>query len=289
MRGASTAIAAVLFITTIAAGPREVSADAFTRAFVGNFIGYSAAPENYFSLSGASSRADNSASFYIEKTISTDSSLSLLGGIRRLDLETGVATGWDNIAFSYKHLIASAGTHEFALAANPFIEIPTGTTSTGAESHPRWGIEILAQKGFADLPETLRALRAAAVEGDVAWETKVTGAQDDLVSGDLQIEYSIDYFDRYTCPGCAGEELRGFTPHLDLDYDPYPSAHRNISSPVLYLVPAIAWLNSIFEINLGAEVALNRGSSSDGAVAFVWLLGVSLDEIVPAAQWTPFH
>jgi len=99
----------------------------------------------------------------------------------------------------------------------------------------------------------LRALRAAAVEGGAAWETKVTGTQDDLVSADAEIEYSIDYFDRYTCAGCVGEELRGFTPHLDFDYYQYTSAHRNISSSSFYLVPAIAWLNSIFEINLGAE------------------------------------
>jgi hypothetical protein len=289
MRGGSTAIAAVLLIAAIVRGAREVSADSFTRVFVGNFIGYSTDPENYFSLSGASSRDDNSASFYIEKTISSDSSLSLLGGISRLDIETGVATGWNNIAFSYKHLISSVPVHEFALAVNPLLEIPTGSTKTGAESHPRWGIEVLAEKGFADLPEPLRALRPAAVEGDAGWETKMTGTQDDLLSADAEIEYSIDYFDRYTCAGCVGEKLRGFTPHLDFDYDQYTSAHRNISSPVFSLVPAIAWLNSIFEVNVGAEVALNRGSSGDGSVAFVWLLGVSLDDLVPGAKWTPFH
>jgi len=87
---------------------------------------------------------------------------------------------------------------------------------------------------------------------------------------------------------CRGE-LRGFNPHLDFDYDQYTIAHRNISSPVFYLVPAIAWLSSVFEINLGAEIALNRGSSSDGSVAFVWLVGVSLDDIAPGAKWTPFH
>jgi len=215
MRGASTAIATLLLVAAIVRGPRAVNADSFTRVFVGNTIGYSADPVNYFSLSGESSRATNSVSFYIEKTISTDSSVSLLGGIRRLEIETGPATGWDNIAFSYKHIIASVQDHEFALAVNPFLEIPTGTTSTGAESHSRWGIELLAEKGLADLPEPLRALRAAAVEGDVSWETKVTGAQDDLVSADAEIEYSIDYFDRYTCAGCVGKELRRFIPNED--------------------------------------------------------------------------
>ena len=132
---------------------------------------------NYFSVSGASSSADTSGSFYLEKTLSANSSVSLLGGIRRLSVDTGPETGWDNISVSYKQVIASMRTHEFAFALNPFLEIPTGTTKTGAESHARCGIELLAEKGFADLPESLRELRPAAVEGDVAWETKVTGTR----------------------------------------------------------------------------------------------------------------
>ena len=289
MGWASTAIAAVLFAGSLITDPRDAFADSFQRVFVGNFIGYSADPVNYFSVSGASSRGISSASFYLEKALSKNSSISLLAGIERLDLETGLAIGWDNFSFSYKHTILSVPTHEFALALNPLFELPIGTTGASAESHPRWGIELLAEKGLADLPKSLCMLRATAVEGDVAWETKVTGARDDLVSADAEIEYSIDYFDRYTCPGCAGKELRSFSPHLDLDYAQYTSAHRNISSPVFYLVPALAWLNSDFEINLGTEVALNRGSSSDGSAGFVWLIGVSLDDILPGAKWTPFN
>ena len=289
MGWAFTAIATVLFLGALITVPRDAFADSFQRVFVGNFIGYSADPVNYFSVSGASSSGVSSASFYLEKTLSKNSSISLFAGIERLDIETGVATGWDNFSFSYKHTILSVPTHEFAFALNPLFELPVRTTGDGGESHPRWGIELLAEKGLADLPNSLRVLRGAAVEGDVAWETKVSGAPDDLVSADAEIEYSVDYFDRYTCPGCAGEELRGFTPHLDLDYDQYTSAHRNISSPVFYLVPAFAWLNSAFEINLGTQVALNRGSSSDGSIGFFWLVGVSLDDIVPGAKWTPFN
>jgi len=258
MGWAFTAISTVLFVGTLITGPRDAFADSFQRVFVGNFIGYSADPVNYFSVSGASSNGVSSASFYLEKTLSKNSSISLFAGIECLDIETGVATGWDNLSFSYKHTILSVPSHEFALALNPLFELPVRTTEAGGESHPRWGIELLAEKGLADLPNSLRVLRAAAVEGDVAWETKVSGAPDDLVSADAEVEYSVDYFDLYTCPGCAGEELRGFTPHLDLDYDQYTSAHRNISSPVFYLVPALAWLNSTFEVNLGTEVALNR-------------------------------
>ena len=64
MKRASTTIATALFVAAMMRG--DARADAFQRVFVGNFIGYSTDPVNYFSLSSVSSRADNSASFYIE-------------------------------------------------------------------------------------------------------------------------------------------------------------------------------------------------------------------------------
>jgi hypothetical protein len=51
----------------------------------------------------------------------------------------------------------------------------------------------------------------------------------------------------------------------------------------------VAWLNSIFEVNIGVQVAVNHSASTTGAVAFVWLVGVSPDQIVPALGWTPFR
>ena len=83
--------------------------------------------------------------------------------------------------------------------------------------------------------------------------------------------------------------IRNFTPHLDFDYAQYLSAHNNSSAPDLELTPAIAWMNDTFEVNLGVQIALNRSSSRTGAVAFVWLLGVSYDQLVPALGWNPFQ
>ena len=48
-------------------------------------------------------------------------------------------------------------------------------------------------------------------------------------------------------------------------------------------------MNDTFEVNLGVQVALNRASSGTGAVAFVWLLGVSYDQLVPALGWKLFQ
>jgi hypothetical protein len=131
-------------------------------------------------------------------------------------------------------------------------------------------------------------LRPAGIEGDAGWESKVTGARDDLLSADLELEYSLNYLDANVAGGSVPYALRDLTPHLDFDYAQYLSAHRNSSQPDFELTPGIAWLNSTFEINLGVQVALNRASSGSGAVAFVWLLGVSYDQLVPALGWNLF-
>ena len=162
-------------------------------------------------------------------------------------------------------------------------------TKAVSETHTRAGADLLFQKGFGDLPESLGMLRPAAIEGDAGFESKITGARDDLLNADLELEYTLAYLDANVAPGSVPRALRNFTPHLDFDYAQYLSAHNNSAAPDFELTPAIAWMNDTFEVNLGVQVALTHASSGTGAVAFVWLLGVSYDQLVPALGWMPFH
>jgi hypothetical protein len=271
--------------------PASARADPTPRSFVGNFIGYDATPENYLSVSGGVDRAQNSESLYLEKTISPDSSFSLFVGYQRFEQEgeDQAVSGFTNLGLAYKRVIISVPRHEFVFSISPTLELPVGSHSIGSESHPRAGGDLIFQKGFGDLPDSLSILSPAGIEGDAGWESKVTGARDDLVSGDLELEYSLAYLDANVAGGSVPHALRDLTPHLDFDYAQYLSAHRNSSQPDFELTPAVAWLNSTFEINLGVQVALNRASSGSGAVAFVWLLGVSYDQIAPALGWMPFR
>ncbi len=41
-------------------------------------------------------------------------------------------------------------------------------------------------------------------------------------------------------------------------------------------------------MNFGVQVAVNHAAAGTGAVAFVWVLSVSYDQLVPALGWTPF-
>jgi hypothetical protein len=263
-------------------------ADPPARSFVGDFIGVDATPDNSVSVGGDLDRTQNSESLYIEKALSPESSFSLFGGYQRLEEEGEDTSGWSNLSLAYKHTLISIPGHEFLASLSPAVELPVGDRSVGSESHTRAGGDLLAQKGFGDLPDSLWMLRPAALESDLGWESKVTGARDDLVTADLELEYSLFYLDenvgRYVPP-----EVRDFTPHLDFDYAQYLSAHRNSSAPDFELTPGLAWMNSVIEINLGVDVAVNHAAASAGAVAFVWNISVEYDQLVPALGWTPFR
>jgi len=95
------------------------------------------------------------------------------------------------LGLAYKRILIYIPRHEFVFTISPSLELPIGSSSVGSESHPRAGGELLFQKGFGDLPDSFRMLQAVGVEGDVGWESKLTGARDDLISGDLELEYSL--------------------------------------------------------------------------------------------------
>jgi hypothetical protein len=263
-------------------------ADQIPRSFVGDFIGNDATPENYLSVSGSVDRAQNSESMYLEKTISPASSFSIFVGYQRFEVEEESTTS-SNIAIGYKHILFSMPSHELLCTINPSIELPLGNRTEGSDSHARAGFDLLFQKGLGELPDSLRLLRPFGFEGGWGWESKVTGTSDDLTSADLELEYSFAYLDANVARDSVLPALRNLAPHLDFDYEQYLSAHGNSSAPSFQLTPGVAWLSSTFEINLGVQVALNRAASDTGSVAFVWLLGVSYDQIMPALGWTPFH
>ena len=265
-------------------------ADPPARSFVGNFIGNDATVENYLSVSGGVDRAQNFESLYLEKTISPTSSLSLFVGYQRLEQEGEDETlsGFSNLGLAYKQVLLAIRPNEFVLSISPTLELPVGDSRV-SETHPRAGGDMLFQKGFGDLPDSLRMLQPLGIEGDAGWESKVTGARDDLLNADLELEYSLGYLDANAASNSVPMLLRNLTPNLDFDYAQYLSAHNNSSAPDFELTPAIAWMNDIFEVNLGAQIGLNRASRGTGPVAFVWLLGVSYDQLVPALGWKLFR
>jgi hypothetical protein len=281
------ALAIIFAAAAFLATSSNAAADMPDRIYVGNFLGYNAEPANYASVQGQVSSGTTTASGYFEKTVSPDSSLSLFGGLEQYTGQESGDGGWQNLELSYKHVVVDWREHELMLSLAPSLEIPVGDSSA-AETHPRGGADFLYLKGFGDLPESVAPLRALAIEGDFYWDSKLSGARDDLMYTTAEIEYSIDYLDANVIHVTTDNFLRHLTPHLDFEWAQYFSYHRNISQPDFELTPAVAWLNGVYEVNLGAQIAMNRSSASTGTVSFVWLLGVSLDN-VPPFSWNMFH
>src|SRR5260370_18288742 len=157
--------------------------------------------------------------------------------------------------------------------------MPVGSGKIGSESHPRAGFDLIFAKGFGDLSESVAMLRPAALEGDVSWEGKVSGARDDLVAANGELEYSLAYLDQNVARFSVTHALRNFTPHLDFYHAQYISAHRNSTAPDFELTPAVAWLNWTMEVNLGVQGALNHAACGTGAVAVVRWVGDWVDQM----------
>ncbi len=185
----------MLFLAIELIAPIAAHADLSQRIFVGSFIGDFAQVENYFSISGAANRSSSSGSVYLEKTVSSRSSISIFGGLERLQVDGEGSSGWDNVELTYKQTLLSMEREEFVLSLAPSFELPVGSRSIGAESHVREGFEVLFAKAMGGLPDTVAWLRPAAIEGGAAWQGKLTGARDDLISGFAELEYSFDYLD----------------------------------------------------------------------------------------------
>jgi len=262
-------------------------ADPPPRTFVGDFIGNDATADNALSVSGSVDRGQNSESVYLEKAISPVSSFSIFAGYQRFEQEEESTTS-SNLDLAYKRVLIALPRREFVFTINPSIELPLGNKTAGTETHARAGFDLLFQKGFAELPDAVRMLRPLGVEGDFGWQSKVTGARDDLITTDLELEYSLQYLDENVAANSVPRAFRELTPNLDFDYGQYLSAHRNSSAPNFSLTPAIAWLNATYEMNFGVQVAVNHAAAGTGAVAFVWVLSVSYDQLVPALGWTLF-
>ena len=156
-------------------------ADPSPRTFVGDFIGNDATADNALSVSGSVDRGQNSESVYLEKAISPVSSFSVFAGYQRFEQEEEDTTS-SNLELAYKRILIALPRREFVFSINPSIELPLGNRSAGNETHARAGIDLLFQKGFAELPDAVRVLRPFGVEGDFGWQSKVTGARDDLIT-----------------------------------------------------------------------------------------------------------
>jgi hypothetical protein len=204
--------------------------------------------------------------------------------------------GFDDLEIGTKLAVYRSAEHELVLTPALFLSAPTGSHSV-AEHHTNLHPSLVFAKGFGDLKWGW--LRPFALQGDIGYETAITGDRERHATYDMVLEYSIPYLNRFTRIADTGFDLwrnlplgpasRGILGNM------YPFVEFNGSTPVCgtsgssatFLRPGAAYVGKYFQISAAADVPI-RGYLPSRRVGAVVLFDLFLNEVVPAFRWTPF-
>jgi hypothetical protein len=216
----------------------------------------------------------------------------------RLYQHTGGTTvpGFDNLEVGTKVAICRSERHEFVLTPALFITTPTASRKLGTRSTALKPTVLLAN-GFGDLKWNW--IRPLAVQGDLGYETSITGERERQVIYDMVLLYSVPYLNRFIRHINAGFDLEhnlrlGHSPRAILG-DMFPFIEFNGSTPVAgtsgststFARPGALYMGKYFQIGAAMDLPL-RWTSPRQRVGAVLLLDLYLDEIHSTFGWAPF-
>jgi hypothetical protein len=240
-------------------------------------------------LSGSQS-SDASFEFSLEKTLSPNLSVEVAGFINspsHLRLRSS-STGFGNINLIGKWAFYASQEHVMRFAIGPDIFLPTGSLSAGAESHPRGGPLLMAEKGMDDLPRrgAFGYLRGLSFLADAGYLPSWSGGQSDVMFGDLCTAYSLSYAVASAKRSGVRAALENLVPFLEFDYVQTIKG-RGSTGPDLRLTPALAYQRDAYHLTVGGQFAISaaaRGQDRDGIIV---LIDITLDQVFPWFGWTP--
>ncbi len=157
---------------------------------------------------------------------------------------------------------------------------------------------LLYGKGFGDL--RVPWLRPFAIQGDVGFQSSLTGPRDHQIVYDDLLMYSIPYLNHWVRQADAGYSLehslrRGFSRGAFFG-DLFPYVEFNASTAVsgapggtsAALRPGILWMGTYAQVSLAADIPLKAPGLGPRHAGIVVLVDWFLDEIFPPFGWTPF-
>jgi hypothetical protein len=199
-------------------------------------------------------------------------------------------TGFDNFEVLLKYAFLTVEAHEFRLSGGLEMSIPTGDPGVGAETHFRLGPELLWAKGMGDLPNSgpLKYLRPIGLQGDVGYTANTTGRAVHELFADEVIEYSIPYLTNSVRDFGLPWPLRNLYLYTEFNYEQLIAGPPGETFPAVNITPGVAFLNQYLEISVATQFALNQAAVRENHAAILGLLDLFLDDIIPAANWTPF-
>jgi len=108
------------------------------------------------------------------------------------------------------------------------------------------------------------------------------------VFDNLELEYSVQYLDRFVKRLNIDRRLVGLVPYVQFNYAQSFIASRLTTKPDYRLIPGLAYLGDYCELSVGAQVALNGAANEGDRVAVIGLIEIFYDDLFPSLGWTPF-
>lgn len=200
--------------------------------------------------------------------------------------------GFDDLEVGTKVVLYRSEEHELVLTPALFLTAPTGSHRV-AEHRAKLQPALVFAKGFGDLKWAW--LRPLALQGDIGYESTVTGERERYAIYDMVLEYSLPYLNRFIRKTDSEFDLRRGHSYRAILGDMYPFVEFNGSTPIAgtagssatFLRPGLAYVGKFFQISTAADVPL-RGYLPSRRAGVVVLFDLFLKEVVPAFGWTPF-
>jgi hypothetical protein len=259
------------------------------RIFLSPIVGNDAFPDNALNLSVRRSKYEFSLLPALEKQLSDHTSLLITGGGNDVE-STPDVTGASDLSIYLRQSAYLSVAHEFELTISPFLIAPTGNRRVADQGYTHLGGEVLLGKGMGDLPDsaTFKYLRPFAIQAELGYAGRVQGPANSDAFANLELEYSLQYLDRFVERTRIDEPLLDLVPYIQFNYSQAFIASRLTTSPDFRLTPGIAYLGDTFEISLGSQIALNGAHASGDRAGLLGLVEIFYDEILPTLGWNPF-
>ncbi len=262
------------------------------RIFLSPIVGNDAFPDNALDLSVRRSDYAFSLLPALEKQLSDSSSLLVESGWNRLSAHGrgGETSGWGDLTVFFRQALYISVPHELEITMSPILMLPVGSRRIADQGYTHLGAEALLAKGMGDLPDsgTLKWLRPFAVQAEVGYAGRIQGPANSDDFANLELEYSLQYLDRYVKRASVDRPFRRLVPYVQFNYSQALIASRLTTSPDFRLVPGMAYLGDDFLFSVGPQIALNGTYQGGDRVAVLGLVEIFYDDIFPALGWKPF-
>ncbi|HEY2106151.1 MAG TPA: hypothetical protein VGH29_10235 [Candidatus Binataceae bacterium] len=201
-----------------------------------------------------------------------------------------VLSGFTDLEVLTKYAFFTSAEHEMRLAIGTDLFLPTGNPTAGGNTHTHLGPILMFAKGFGDIPDNglMKYLRPLAIQGDAEYLYKTGGTLSDDAVVDWDVSYSLQYLNDYVRHLNVREPVRNLVPFAEFTYEQVVRARYAGTVPDLALLPGIAYMTNSWQVSVATALALNKGTIEFDHAAVIALLSLTLDQLIPAAGWTPF-